>query len=161
VTLQDRDPKLAALTLNTWVEEFVKVASELKKANVVAYADILTDQLKLQEKSLHDAEAALENFRVHTITMPAEGGPIAAGIQDTRDPVMSAFFQRKREFDDLRHDIQDLEKTLADASTGAARYEATLLISSVATSPGAEALRQAFGTLYKKQADLAAARTAV
>ena len=158
VTLQDRDPKLAALTLNTWVEEFVKVASELKKANVVAYANILTDQLQLQEKSLHDAEKALESFRVNTITMPAEGGPIAAGIQDTRDPVMSAFFQRKREFDDLRHDIQDLEKTLADASTGAARYEATLLISSVATSPGAEALRQAFGTLYKKQADLAAAR---
>ena len=32
------------------------------------------------------------------------------------------------------------------------------MISSVATSPGAEALRQAFSTLYKKQADLAAAR---
>jgi succinoglycan biosynthesis transport protein ExoP len=160
VTLQDRDPKLAALTLNTWVGEFVKVAGTLKKANVVAYADILNNQLQLQERALRDAEHALEDFKVHTITLPAEGSPLAAGIQDTRDPVMKAFFDRRREYDDLRHDIQDLEKTISDANSGTARYESALLISSVATSPGAEALRAQFQNLYKAQADLVTARQA-
>ncbi len=160
VRLQDRDPTLAALTLNTWVDEFVRVAGELKKRNVVEYAAILTDQVQFAEKSLHDAESALENFRVHTITLPAENGPAAAGVQDTRDPVMSAFFAKRTEYDDLRDDVQDLEKTIADAGAGTTRYQAALLISSVAKSPGAEALRQAFARLYDTQAKLISARQA-
>ena len=91
---------------------------------------------------------------MHTITMPAEG-LVAAGVQDTRDPVMSAFFQRRREYDDLRHDVQDLEKALSDASNGTARYEATLS-SRGCDGPGAEALRGL--RRCKKQADPAAAR---
>ena len=158
IKLQDRDPKLAALILNTWVDEMVQVAGELKKKNVVEYAAILNDQLQFSEKSLHDAEAALEGFRAKTITMPTENTPLAAGITDTRDPVMRSFFERRSELDNLRSDIKDLERTIADASKGATRYEATLLISSVATSPGAEALRKAFHDLYDAQAKLATAR---
>jgi succinoglycan biosynthesis transport protein ExoP len=158
VSLQDRDPKLAARTLNTWTSEFLKVAADLKTRNVVEYAKILNDQLEFAEKSLKDAESSLEHFRVNTITLPAEGGPVAAGIQDTRDPVMKSFFDKRSQYDDLRSDVQDLERAIADASKGSSRYEAALLISSVATSPGAEALRQAFDRLYKAQADLVTLR---
>src|SRR5205823_3324084 len=83
LTLQDRDAALAARTLNTWSKEFVSVASDLKKRNLVEFANILNGQLASAERSLHDAEAALEQFRVHTITLPTEGGPVAAGVQDT------------------------------------------------------------------------------
>jgi len=158
VTLQDRDPKLAALTLNTFADEYVQVAGDLKKRNVVEYARILDDQLRFAEKSLHDAEASFEAFRVHTITMPAEGGPVAAGSQDTRDPVMRSFLERRSELDDLKNDIKDLEQAIANAKNGTSRYQAALLISSVATSPGAAALRQAFEKLYQTQSDLVAAR---
>jgi succinoglycan biosynthesis transport protein ExoP len=158
VTLTDRDPKLAAQTLNTYAEEYVRVAGELKKRNVVEYAKILDDQLRFAETSLHNAESALEDFRVNTITMPAEGGPVAAGIQDTRDPVMRSFLERRSELDDLKNDIKDLEQTIANAKNGTSRYQAALLISSVATSPGAAALRKAFDDLYATQSKLVAAR---
>jgi capsular exopolysaccharide synthesis family protein len=160
VKLQDRDPKLAERTLNTWVDEYVRVAGELKKKNVVEYANLLTEQVQFAEKSLHDAEANLENFRIHTITLPAEGAAVAPGVEATRDPVMRAFFEKRSEYDNLRHDVADLEKTIADATNGTTRFEAALLISSVATSPGGEALRQAFGRLYETQAKLVAARQA-
>ena len=160
IKFRDRDGQLAARTLNTWVNEYVTVAGELKKRNVVEFANILSGQLMFSEKALHDAESALENFRVHTITLPTEGSPVAAGVEATRDPALRAFFEKKIEFDNLRHDADDLEKTIANAGEGVAPFEAALLIPSVAQSPGAEALRKAFKDLYENQAKLAALRLA-
>ena len=73
---------------------------------------------------------------------------------------MGAFFAQRSEYDNLRHDVQDLEKTINDATNGTTRFEAALLISSVATSPGGQALRQEFARLYDNQAKLVAARQA-
>src|SRR5690242_2319641 len=56
VALRDENPQLAARTINTWIADFVALAGELKKQNVRAYADILNDQLKYAETSLHTAE---------------------------------------------------------------------------------------------------------
>jgi capsular exopolysaccharide synthesis family protein len=158
LTLQDPNPQLAARTLNTWLNEYVGVAAELKRHNLVQFANILEGQLQFSETSLRNAEAALENFRVHTITLPAEGGPVAAGVQDTRDPALKSFFDQKIEYDNLRHDVDALQNTIASADKGAVPYEAVLLIPSVAESQGAEALRQSFKQLYQREADLATAR---
>ena len=160
VRLQDPDAKLAERTLNTYVGEYVRVASELKKRNVVEYANLLGEQVQFAEKSLKDAESNLENFRIQNITLPSEGAAIAPGVEATRGPVMSAFFEKRSEYDNLRHDVQDLEKTINDATNGTTRFEAALLISSVATSPGGQALRQEFARLYETQAKLVAARQA-
>ena len=65
IRLQDPDAKLAERTLNTWVDEYVRVAGELKKKNVVEYANLLAEQVQFAEKSLKDAESNLENFRIH------------------------------------------------------------------------------------------------
>jgi polysaccharide biosynthesis transport protein len=157
LTLQDPDPQLAARTLNTWLDEYVAVAAELKKHNLVQLSSILGGQLQFAETSLRDAEGALENFKVHTITLPSEGGPVAAGLQDTRDPVMKSFFDQKIEYDNLRHDVDALQNTIAAANRKAVPWEAVLLIPSVAQSPGAAALRGSFDQLYKRQADLATA----
>lgn len=156
--LRNEDPQLAQRTMNTWLKEYVDVAGELKKRNVVQFANILGGQLSYAETSLRDAEKALEDFRVHTITLPAEGGPVAPGVEMTRDPALKSFFDQKIEFDDVRHDREALEKVIAGARSGSVPWETVLLIPSVAQSPGAAALRDAFAQLHSKQVDLAAKR---
>jgi capsular exopolysaccharide synthesis family protein len=158
LTLHDPDPQLAARTLNTWVQEYVAVAGELKRRNMVEFANILGGQLSFAETSLRNAEAALESFRIHTITLPAEGGPVQPGVEMTRDPVMKSYFDRKIEYDNLKNDREALEKVLANAASGGTPFESALLIPSVAQNPGAAELRGSFGELYKRQSELAAAR---
>jgi tyrosine-protein kinase Etk/Wzc len=158
LTLHDRNPQLAARTLNTWVNEYVSVAGQLKRKNMVEFANILGGQLDFAETSLRNAESALEGFKVHTITLPTENGPVAPGVEATMDPALKSFFDRKIEYDNLRSDREALEKVLADAGAGRTPYESALLIPSVAQNPGAEELRRSFTQLYDLQAKLNAQR---
>lgn len=158
VTLQGPNAQLTARTLNTWANEFVSVASDLKKHNLVEFANILSGQLAYAETALRDAETALQDFKVHTITLPTEGGPVAAGVEETRDPALTSFFKQKEDYDILRHDRESLDKVIADARQGKVPWESVLLIPSVAQSPGAEALRKAFQDSYDQQGKLRAAR---
>jgi polysaccharide biosynthesis transport protein len=158
LSYEDPNPRLAALTLNTWANEFVGVAGELKKKNLVEFSRILEEQLLFAQKSLVESERALEDFRVHTITLPAESGPVAAGLEMTRDPALKSFFDQRATYDDLRSDREAVEQTIAKAAAGTAPYEGLLLIPSVANSPGAKALRDAFDQLYTLKADLATKR---
>jgi succinoglycan biosynthesis transport protein ExoP len=151
---QDRDPELAAKTLNTWLAEYIRVAAELKKRNLVEYANILDEQLRYAEQATQAAEQAYQRFRVNTITLPTEGGPVAAGVESTRDPALASFFEQKIAYDNLRNDREALERSMAKAASGAIPYEGLLLIPSVAQSPGAEALREAFKQSYETQAKL-------
>ena len=109
------------------MHEYVDVAGTLKKQNVVEYLRILSDQLSTAERSLHDAENKLEQFKVTTITLPGENTPIAAGIQATTDPALSNYFTKKFQYDDLKHDREALEKILANPSDSVS-VEAALLI---------------------------------
>ncbi len=158
LTLNDPDPQIAARTLNTWVQEYVAVATELKRRNVSEFANILGGQLDFSETALRNAESALERFRINTITLPTENGPVTPGLQETRDPVMKAYFDKKIEYDNLRNDREALERVLVGAANGGTPYESALLIPSVAQNPGAEELRGSFKQLYEKQAELSAAR---
>jgi succinoglycan biosynthesis transport protein ExoP len=155
LTYSGTDPKLAERTLNTWVAEFVRVAADLKKRNVVEFAKILEDQLKFAEKTTQDAEAAYQSFRVNTIILPTEGGPVAArGVEADRDPALRSYFDQKIEYDNLRHDREAMQQNINAAAAGNTPYEGLLFIPSVAQSPGAEALRDAFRTQYSLEADL-------
>jgi succinoglycan biosynthesis transport protein ExoP len=158
LSMQDEDGTLGARTMNTWVNEFVSVASSLKKKNLIEFGNILGGQLDYAEGSLKASESALENFRVHTITLPAESGPVAAGVTETRDPALKAYFDQKIQYDDLKHDRVALQEVLAKASAGAQPYEAALLIPSVAQSPGGAQLKALLDQLYKAQSELNAAR---
>ena len=158
LTMEDENPTQAAAILNTWMREYVAVAGELKKQNLVSFASILGDQLSSAERSLRDAEAALEGFRVNTVTLPSEGAPVAAGLEMTRDPVMGAYFERKIEQDNLRIDREALEKLIARAKGDAKVLEEAMLIPSASQGPQGQALRNAFEDLAKKQAALATAR---
>ena len=158
LTYTDPDPRLAAQTLNTWANEYVRVAAELKKRKMVEFANILEGQLQYAENATRDAEAAYQNFRVNAITLPTEGGPVAAGLVGERDPALTSYFDQKIQYDNLRHDREALESNMANAARNGAPYEGLLLIPSVAQSPGAEGLREAFRTRYQLQARLAAER---
>jgi polysaccharide biosynthesis transport protein len=157
LTYTDPDPRLAAQTLNTWTEEYVNVAAELKKRNMVEFARILEGQMLYAEKATRDAESAYQSFRVNAITLPTEGGPVAAGVVE-RDPAVLSYFEQKVELDNLRHDREALETSIANAARNGVPYEGLLLIPSVAQSPGAEALREAFRQRYQLQARLTAER---
>jgi capsular exopolysaccharide synthesis family protein len=150
-----RDPHLAARTLNTWTAEYVTVAASLKKRNLVEFASILEEQLDFAQKALVGAERSLEGFRVNTITLPTEGGPVAAGVEMSRQPALTSYFNSKIEYDNLKHDREAVERTIRGASTGNMPYEGMLLIPSVAQSPGTEALREAFRQQYQLKAELA------
>ncbi len=154
LTLSDTDRHRAQRILNTWVDEYVHVAADLKKRNVVEFAQILEEQVRYAEKTTQEAEAAYQNFRVNTIILPTEGGPVAARGVEERDPALASFFDQKIEHDNLRNDRESIEQTLAKAAAGRAPYEGLLFIPSVALSPGAQALRDAFRRQYDLMADL-------
>jgi succinoglycan biosynthesis transport protein ExoP len=158
LTLSDPDPERAAAILNGWMDEFVMVAAQLKSRNVVEFSKILETQLQYAQANLTGAQRALEDFKVNTITLPAEGGPAAAGVAETRNPVMTSFFQQRAEFDNLRHDREAVEKTLAAAAVGTVPYEAVLAIPSVDRSPLALELRNALVELSTAKSDLVKAR---
>ena len=158
LTYTDPDSRLAALTLNTWMSEYVRVAADLKKRHMVEFANILEGQLQFAAKATQDAESALQSFRVNAITLPTEG-PVAAGVLERdRDPALLSYFEQKIEYDNLRHDREALQKNIASAARNSVPYEGLLLIPSVAQSPGAEALREAFRNRYQLRARLAAER---
>ncbi len=159
LTMRDDDPQLSARTMNAWMHEYVDVAEQLKKQNVVEYSAILSGQLATAEKSLHDAENALEAFRVQTITITPPAGALQPGIAETTDPAIKNYFTRKFEYDDLKHDREALEWILSNPSDSVS-VEAALVIPSVSQSPSAGALREAFNDLNKSQAALATARQA-
>jgi len=157
LSFSDRNARKAARTLNAWLNEYVRVAADLKRRNLVEYSNILRGQLQYAEQATQDAEAAYQSFRVHTITLPTEGGPVAAGVGGAtteRDPALESFFEQKIEYDNLRHDREALEQSLASAAAGTTPYEGLLLIPSVAQNPGADALREAFKSLYDAEARL-------
>jgi capsular exopolysaccharide synthesis family protein len=159
LTLTDEDPKLAATTLNALTKEYVQVAGELKRRNVSEFARILEGQLLYAETALKDAESALENFKIHTITLPSEGSPSAGtlGTLDTRPAAMKAYFDRKIDYENLKSDREALERTIAEAKAGTLPLRAMLFVPSVGGSSGRE-LTQSFMQLDKQEADLAAAR---
>ncbi len=157
--LQDPDRQLAATILNTWLRVFVATAAELKRQKLTEYTQTLDGQLASAKGSLDSAESLLQGLRVNTITQPSEGGPIAAGTQETRDPVIRSYFDKKIEWDDIKHDIGLLRDIIAGAKRDSVPNEALLQVRSVATGAlVAQSLRNAVAQFHTKQEQLAAAR---
>ena len=160
LTLEDPDPELAARILNTWVREYVSVAAALKKHKLVDFGRTLEAQLLTAKNALDSAENQLQSFRVNTITQPSEGtgSPISAGVAETRDPVIRAYFEKKIEYDDIKHDIR-LLKDLIAISKDSVPGEALLQIRSVASgAPSGQALRTVLEDYRKAELNLSAAR---
>lgn len=143
LTFSDANSQLAASILNTWAREFVDVAARLKKRKLTEFTTILDGQLRTAKATLDSADLQLSAFKVNTITKPTENAPIAAGVQETQDPVMKDFFAKKLQQDELERDIQQLRSVIATTPRDSVPTEALLQIRTVATSPAAQTLRTA------------------
>ena len=162
LTLQDPDPALAARIMNTWVREFISVAAALKRRKLADFANTLEGQLQTSKNQLDSSEVRLSAFRVNTITLPSEGGvPIAAGLAETRDPVMRDYFTRKIEYEDLKHDVTLLERLLASVAKDSIPSDALLEIRSGANSPETSNLRTAIAEFHTAENALAQQRVAL
>jgi succinoglycan biosynthesis transport protein ExoP len=139
-----------AKTLNKWVEQFVAVASELKKKNVTSYATILEGQREFAADNLTAAEAALQRFSVQTATEPTERQSSIAGVERTTNPAFEAYFRDKVLAENYRKDRESIERLISSgAGAGSLTREALLSIPAIATDPAAEDLRNAL----KEQSD--------
>ena len=136
LSLSGSDPERIAQTLNATMDRFVAVAAQLKRAKLDELTGILEEQRQYAERSLHDAEAALEGFRVRTVTLPSDqGAPVAPGIQLTQDPVFSSFFDLKVSREDLRRDRLALERVAREAAAGRIGFDALAVVPAVQQNP--------------------------
>lgn len=154
VSLTGTQPERMARTMNTWNQQFVAAAADLKRRNSREFAKILESQLTYSERQLRSAEIALETFRVNTITLPAEQGPLAGGVEATQGAVYTNFFADKIQYDNTRRDREALEKLMADQRAGKAETEAILSIPTLLQNEGATPLRAAIVDLYAKRSEL-------
>lgn len=114
LTLDGSNPVRTAATLNSLTDQFVHVAGELKSQKLREQTRILDVQLQSAKQELDRAEAALENFKVNTITEPRDDAPpVAAGLSSTQSVAMTNFFNMKMQQSDMRRDRLRIEAVLA------------------------------------------------
>ncbi len=132
-----------AQALNSWVDQFLDVATGLKRRNVGLSASILEAQRAYAAGELSSAEGALEQFRVKTITEPTERPSVMPGIEMTTSPAISQYFTAKNTAESLQRDREALERVVAEGKrTGSVSREAVLSIPSVNSDPAASQVRQ-------------------
>jgi len=132
----NENPELSASILNSLATQYVEVAAELKRAQLEEFRDILERQLTYSEENLRQAELALENFRVQTITLPSDQAtPINPGIEATRAPALSSYFQLSIDREALQRDRNSIQRLIATASTEPLSVDALTAIPTVTQSP--------------------------
>ncbi len=152
-----------AATLNAMLDQFVTVATDLKKRELNQQATTLAAQLEAARQKLEGSERALEQFRVGAITQPSEvvvsAGDANGGGTVTRDPVINNFAIRKIELDGTRTDREQLERIGQQIRTGGPLpVDAINSVSTVARDPGAAPLKAAIADYNEQQTKLDKAR---
>jgi capsular exopolysaccharide synthesis family protein len=154
LSMSGTNARRTAATLNAVADQLVSSATDLKKHHVIEFRKLLADQLGIADRELHNAELALESFRVSTITMPSENLPVTGGVQATRDPVFASYHQQKATHEEVRRDRLALERILADASTKGVTAEAFIVMPTMLNR--APDLQAALQELARKQGELRA-----
>ncbi len=156
IELTGTDPELIAATVNSVVERHVALATELGREKLREKADILEEQLRQAQRALRNADDALENFRINTITMPSDQtGPVAGGLAQTRDPVFSRFFDLRIDRDAMGRERAEIERVLAAAGDSGLSTDALDVLRAVQSS---SELTRTMDELTDKQAELRALR---
>lgn len=151
ISMQGRDAQKIADIVNTTIHRYVDVAADLKRARLDELTEILAEQLQYAETQLREAEIALEDFRVQTITLPSDRAtPVTPGLAQTRDPVFDNFFSMRVELEQVRRDREALGAALSSGSVQS--------LESVGAAQESSALVSALSELTQKQAELRALR---
>ena len=156
LTLAGQDPERIAEILNAVGDRYLEVASDLKSAKLRELTRILDEQLQYAQQQLQESEAALESFRVQTITLPQEPStPINPGLDITSGPAFSNFFALQIEREQLRRDRESIARVLAEARDSSLSVEGLEVIPAVRE---ASDLVAALGELTTRRAELRAFR---
>jgi tyrosine-protein kinase Etk/Wzc len=156
VALTGTNPVHIATTVNAVVERYVTVAADLKREKLRELTRILNEQLQYAARNLQNAERALESYRVQTITLPTDRAtPVTPGLQQTRDPVFSNFFDMNIRREQLRRDREAIEQALVAAGADGVSADALSVVGEVQQSTE---VRAALQELTSKQAELRALR---
>lgn len=136
LSLPGTDPRRITATLNAVMDRYVEVAARLKRARLDQLTAILEEQREYAERNLHDAEAALEGFRVRTVTLPSDRAtPVAPGLALTRDPVFASYFDMKVHREELARDREAVQRVLDQSRAGRASMDALAVVPAVQASP--------------------------
>ncbi len=152
IELSGTDPQLITATVNAVTDRHVALAAELSRERLTQKANILENQLQQAERELRRADDALERFRVATITLPADrSGPVAGGIEQTRDPVFDRFFELRIERDAAGRERAEIERVLVGAGDSSLSTDALDVVRAV---QGSSELRRTLDELTELQATL-------
>lgn len=169
VALTGTNPRQLTAIMQSLVDEFVAAAADLKRRNLVEVANTLEKQLDVAAKDLHDAEAALEAFRVRTITLPSES-QVAAPVPATataaaatatttdnsaREPLSQSLFTEQMSYGALHRERTALERTMAAVRKGTMEPSA---LSMLPTARRDQDLQAALKTYADDESKLASAR---
>ncbi len=135
LSLDGRDPDKTAGTLNAVVDQFVKEAATLKRAQISEQSAVLDTQLVSARQRLTAADLALNTFRVSNITKPTEDVPITAGLQQTQPTVITNYFQQRTQAESLRRDRAALVSAVEGAKRGDLAVDGLVSIPAVQQSP--------------------------
>jgi capsular exopolysaccharide synthesis family protein len=157
ISLDSWNPNEAASTLNTWLDQYLAVAAELKKQKNTQLTQTIGDQLSIARDRLARAEKTYQSFQEATIRQSATtpsavsqpGQPVASS---TGDPAVATYLALKVEHDNLGRDIQTAQSVLTDMRIGKATPDALLAIPSLMV--GADNLRSAINDYNTKSAGL-------
>ena len=115
LSMSGERPAQLAATMNTILDEFVKVAHQTTKANLTVVARTVEEQLGRAQDRLTAAEASLENFKVRTITLPNENTVVTPGTAMASNPVFTKFFNDNVSHKAVSRDRQALQTIFATA----------------------------------------------
>jgi tyrosine-protein kinase Etk/Wzc len=153
VGLRGANPARIAAIANAVAQRYVDVAAELKLQKLTELRKILDEQLGSARQNLSDAEAALERFGVHTITLPSGHG--SRGPDAEQDPAVKGFFELQLARDQAQRDHDALVQVVAQARDSGVSPTVLGAIGAVQQSPD---LTQALKELVTKQAELRSLR---
>ncbi|MEP6690695.1 MAG: polysaccharide biosynthesis tyrosine autokinase [Gemmatimonadaceae bacterium] len=153
VSLSGASPQRTTRILNTWLEEFVTTAAELKRRNLTELANVLDQQRAIASSNLRSAEGALQSFRVRSITEPSDAANMPGGV---RDPVMNGYFSERADLENARADRAALERTMSEAAQGPSLVAGLWALPTVLQR--VPELKTALTSLYEQQAKLATLR---
>jgi tyrosine-protein kinase Etk/Wzc len=154
VSYDATDPERAARTLNAILERFVDQAARLKSVALVQNADVLDSQLLAAEMSMREADLALQNFKINTVTAPREEVPIAGGLQMTTNYTYGSYMQLRTVGDSLRRERRQLADLLDRARAGNLVVDQLTSIGIVRTSPQFMAAISQLGSEESKLRDM-------
>jgi len=158
ISLDSWNANEAASTLNTWLDQYLAVAAELKKQKNTQLTQTIGDQLSIARDRLARAEKAFQSFQEQTFKQ-GQSAPTALSapgqpqqIQSTGDPAVATYLALKVEHENLSRDVQTANSVLTDMRIGKAAPDALLAIPSLMV--GADNLRAAINDYNTKSAEL-------